>query len=482
MSFNTSPGVYTRELDQSFRANPVSGNVGGIVLTASRGPLDVTLVSSERDFIRIYGEPSLDNPSMYAALSFVQKVGGMNVKRVIVDATASTGIYTPVSDDLLTFTAASPGVWGDSVVVSFAEYTDDADLFYIDITDGSVKERFLVSLDPTKRDGFGNSVYIEDVLNVRSFLTTVDHDVTITDPIDLAETVELTGGTDDTTPVSDSEVILGWADFDQVETVSVDYLINAGFTEAAVHGTMVSLAESRKDCFAVLDTTDLTNAADIESYRKTTSNQNSSYAAYYAGWIDIFDAYTGRNVSIPPSGHVAAVFALTQTNYNPWDAPAGLQRGVISGAGVRGVSKIWSEAERDLFYTAQINPIQQFPGTGIVIWGQKTAVTAISAFNRINTRLLFSYVRSSLKVALRPFVFQANTAFTRSSVQSLCFNFMEDIRNNQGVTDFRVVVEEINTPQVIDSNQLLVEVWIKPTAYTEFIRLDTIAIPTGQDF
>lgn len=482
MAFGVSPGVYSRELDRSFNVEPILGNTGMVVVTSTKGPLEPTLITSERQFLRTYGNPSLSNPSMYTALSFLNRIGSLYVTRIVgEDAEVASGDLmidaTPDPLAVFTFEAVNPGTWGNAITVGILEGTEE-DTFTLTVTvGGEVVESFQISEDQDAIDGFGNALYIGEVLKRSNYIRLEDHD----DEVELEDgvSVTLTGGLNGD-PVTDAEVILAIGEYSNKDRYSIDYLINGGWISSAVHAALNNLASNRRDCVAILDLPNETDVADLVTYRKDTSNINSSFSAYYAGWIRIYDVFTAREIEVPPSGHIAAVFAITQSQTAPWAAPAGLNRGVIPN--VVGVNTTFNESQRDVLYIAQINPIQNFPGEGIVVWGQKNAQIASSSTNRLNVRFLLNYVRVSLDRALRPFVFQSNSAFTRSSIESLITNFMEDVRNNDGVFDYRVVIDDINTPEVIDRNELLIELFIKPTRTAEFIRLDVISVPTAQSF
>ena len=490
MSFPNSAGVYDRIVDRSFVVNAGGILAGGVVISAKRGPVEINTVTSAREFIDTYGVPSRDNPSMYAALRFLRRAGILTVRRVINDALAAEGVYsintgteeTPVLEDMFEFTAANPGVWGNNVVVSFAAIEGaTADEFAVIVSENDVEvERFEVSRDPDAKNGFGANIFIETVINTRSNYIRVSDDPSVAGLPVFTETVELSGGADDTLAPSSGDLILAWEEFKNVDEVPAQLLINAGWATPAVQQKMLEVAQARKDAVAILDVPqDTANDVDaMIAYRKTELLANTYFGGLYGGWIRIYDEYNDREVSIPPSGDVAAIFVYTLEVAERWDAPAGLQRGIVPNA--LGVSKILTEGERDLLYIAGINPVTTYGGAAAVIWGQKTLQVAASALDRFNVVNSVLWMNQRMVQALQPFVFQPNTKFTRDSVNFLLSSFLENIQLRGGLYGFYVdTSENINTPFVIDNNQMLVDVYIKPTRTAEFIRVSTIITPTG---
>lgn len=477
--FNQSAGAYGREIVGDVTASPQLGFTGAAVITADRGPTEPTLVTSERQFNRLYGKPTMDNPSMHSVQRFLKRGNMATVRRVVVDATAAAVEITGDVDPFITIDASNAGEWGNEISVEFKEDADSS-LWEVHVFfQGDQVETFVVSFDESAVDGYGRPQFIEDRINGASQYIQVTVDLTETNTIDTSSTNELFGGENDTTPVGDSDLVAGIEEFRNVEEVEANYFINAGFISAAVQTAMVSVMEDRKDGIVILDMPQTVNPEDLVDFRKTESNINSAYAAYYAGWLRVLEQESGKEVYIPPSGDIAAIFSASQQGVI-WDAPAGLRRGVIQGA--LGINKIWSENERDILYPAGVNPIQNFPGEGLVVWGQKTAYAIASSLDRINVRFLLNYVRNTSVASLKPFVFQANSEFTRNSIFSLLDNFMAGVQANDGVYGYRIEIgTDLNTDQVLENNQLLVNILVQPTRTAEFIRVDTITVPLAQD-
>ena len=210
-------------------------------------------------------------------------------------------------------------------------------------------------------------------------------------------------------------------------------------------------------------------------------NENTSYAATYGNWSLVNDPYTGQNVWVPFSGFAAAAMARTDAVAFPWFAPAGFSRGLVANALDIAVNP--NQKQRDEFYKANINPVAQFPNQGLVIFGQKTLQKRPSAFDRINVRRLFLALERPTKQLTRQFVFEQNSEFTRTRIVNALTPLFERARNNEGLYDYLIVCDERNnTPSVIDANELVVDIYIKPTRTAEFILVNFYATRTDANF
>jgi len=215
--------------------------------------------------------------------------------------------------------------------------------------------------------------------------------------------------------------------------------------------------------------------------RHQFENENTSYAAVYAQWPEIFDQYSGRNVFVPFSGFAGAAMAQTDANFFPWFAPAGFTRGLVRFANDLAVNP--NQKQRDELYKANINPVAFFPSQGQVIFGQKTLSKKPSAFDRINVRRLFLSLERPTKKVSRFFVFEQNTEFTRQRIINVLTPLFERAKNNEGLFDYLIVCDERNnTPEVIDRNELVVDIYLKPTRTAEFILVNFIATRTDANF
>ena len=213
----------------------------------------------------------------------------------------------------------------------------------------------------------------------------------------------------------------------------------------------------------------------------TGGTKNSSYCATYANWGFTNDKALNRGVWVPMSGFAAAAMANTDSNFYPWVAPAGFTRGLLTG--VQDIAFYPKQKERDQLYKIGLNPIANFPNEGFAIFGQKTMQAKPSAFDRINVRRLFLYLQKAVMNTVKFFVFEPNTLFTRTQVLNVLRPIFEEVKNTQGMYDYLLVCDERNnSPDVIDRNELVVDIYIKPTRAAEFILVNFYATRTGQDF
>mgnify|MGYP003644611787 FL=1 len=215
--------------------------------------------------------------------------------------------------------------------------------------------------------------------------------------------------------------------------------------------------------------------------RHQFENENTSYAAVYAQWPLVYDSYSGRQVFVPFSGFAGAAMARTDAATFPWFAPAGFTRGLIQFANDLAVNP--NQKQRDELYKANINPVANFPNQGQVIFGQKTLSKKPSAFDRINVRRLFLALERPTKKASRFFVFEQNTEFTRQRLINTLTPLFERAKNNEGIYDYLIVCDERNnTAEVIDANELVVDIYIKPVRTAEFILVNFYATRTDANF
>ena len=248
---------------------------------------------------------------------------------------------------------------------------------------------------------------------------------------------------------------------------------------AAIIGQAIEVCEDRGDCFLVYDNTTLTS--NVATAKANTEARNSSYAAVYYPWIQIQDATAVVNRYVPPSVVIAGVYHFNDTVGQPWFAPAGLNRGGIDSA-VQAYRKL-SQGNRDDLYESNVNPIATFPGQGVTVFGQKTTQKKASALDRVNVRRLLINLKKFVANSSRTLVFEQNTSDLRNQFLNVVNPYMEQVQANQGLNAFRVVMDDSNnTPETIDRNQLIGQIFIQPARTAEFIVLDFVVQPTGAAF
>jgi phage tail sheath protein FI len=239
------------------------------------------------------------------------------------------------------------------------------------------------------------------------------------------------------------------------------------------------MVEQRADAFFI---TEMAIAGvGVSSTNTKAAELDTNYAATYYPWVKTIDINTNKLVTVPPSVLLPAVFAANDRVAAEWFAPAGLNRGGLIGA-VDVLDRL-TQSERDTLYEAKVNPICQFPGQGIVVWGQKTLQDKPSALDRINVRRLLLTVRKYIASTSKYLVFEQNTSTTRNRFLNIVNPYLESIQQRQGLYAFRVVMDETNnTPDVVDRNIMKGAIYLQPTKTAEFIQIDFNILPTGASF
>ena len=242
---------------------------------------------------------------------------------------------------------------------------------------------------------------------------------------------------------------------------------------------LVTTAETRQDCIAVVDLDGY--GTNLSTMIENASAFDSSYAATYWPWLQTIDPNTGQVVWVPASTMIPGVYAFTDASSDAWFAPAGLTRGALGN--VTKAERKLTTSNRDSLYEANVNPIATFPGSGVVVFGQKTLQKRASALDRVNVRRLLIQLKSFISQIADNLVFEQNTIATRNIFLSQVNPYLESVQQRQGLYAFKVVMDDTNnTPDVIDRNQLVGQIFIQPTRTAEFIMLDFNVLPTGAVF
>ena len=365
---------------------------------------------------------------------------------------------------------------------------------------GTVLEKFAgVSKASDAKDSVGRSNYYKNVLNDRSQYVywtghpaavsnnwgSVASGVTFTTDHTLAESVtSLSGGVNG--KPTDGNLQSAFILFANDELVDVNLIFAADAAPTVGKYIIDNVAEVRKDCMVFVSPKDTsvvdkvgTEAANIVA--EVASYTRSSYAVFDSGYKYMYDRYSDRYVWVPCNGDVAGVCAGTDAVADPWFSPAGYNRGAIKNAVKLSYSP--SKSDRDTLYKAGVNPIVGFPGSGIVLFGDKTLLEKPSAFDRINVRRLFIVLEKAIATSAKFQLFEFNDAFTRAQFKNLVEPFLRDVQGRRGIYDFRVVCDETNNDsQVVDSNQFVADIFIQPAKSINFIQLNFIATRTGIAF
>lgn len=299
----------------------------------------------------------------------------------------------------------------------------------------------------------------------------------------------LNGGNVNNAGVSGSDLYTdGYQLFEDPETVDVS-LILGGDADATLGGLLIDMADARKDCVVFLSpqVVDVENKTpedavkSIVDYRKTNLNKSSSYAFLDGNIKYQLDPYNDVVRTLPFNGDVAGLVARTEVVSEPWFSPAGFNRGQLRGVVKLGFNP--TKTHRDELYKNNINPIVAFPGQGTVLFGDKTLQTKPSAFDRINVRRLFIILEKAIATAAKFQLFELNDSFTRNQFKNLIVPFLRTVQSRRGIIDFKVICDETNnTGEVIDRNEFVADIFVKPARSINFIQLNFIATRTGIDF
>ncbi len=265
----------------------------------------------------------------------------------------------------------------------------------------------------------------------------------------------------------------------QYNIIAAPGLINASTGHAAEITSMVNNSIARGDNMSIIDLVEYN--AQVADVTDQSAGFDNSYSATYWPWLQTVDPNTGELVWVPASTMIPGVMAYTDASSEPWFAPAGITRGGL-GQVVRAERKL-TVSQRDTLYEANVNPIASFPQQGVVVFGQKTLQKRASALDRINVRRLLIQLKGYISQVADNLVFEQNTIATRNNFLTQVNPYLESVQQRQGLYAFKVVMDDSNnTPDVIDRNELLGQIFIQPTRTAEFVILDFNVLPTGATF
>ena len=366
---------------------------------------------------------------------------------------------------------------------------------------GQVLERFsAVSRATDAKNESGESIYYKDVIEKQSqFILWANHETELSGAggvsstsysvtSDVPQTVSLSGGSNGSSPTN-AQMIAGYKEFESAEDVDVSLILGADANQTVAQYIIDNIAEKRKDCIGIFspESSDVVNndafvgaeVEDIINFRNGLPS--TSYAILDSGYKYMYDKFNDVFRYVPLNGDVGGLIVRSADIRDPWFSPAGFNRGQI-----KGVVKLPynpRKAERDLLYKKGINPVVTFPGEGTILFGDKTLLSKPSAFDRINVRRLFIVLEKAISTAAKFTLFEFNDDFTRSQFRNLVEPFLRDVQGRRGIFDFRVVCDETNnTPEVIDRNEFIGDIYIKPARSINFIQLNFVAVRTGVEF
>ena len=396
------------------------------------------------------------------------------------------------SDDVMLITGSNQGQWANDIDIQLYTYEQSPEvvkepgaflIYVFKHSTGALLETFTCSRNVNAKDGYGNNIYVEDVLQGSNYIKVIDN--TAVDASQLIQqqitNLQLAGATDGDA-ITDSNMIEALTSLSNKNDIPMTVLMDGGWTTPAYQKALDALCQSRQDCVACLSTpysaeNSNTYISAITTYRKTTLNLNSSYSALYTPHVQIQDRFNDRTVYVSPDGYAAAAVSQSATNYEIWFAPAGYRRGVLDVLDVR---RRFSDGELDALYDVGVNPIKFSNGKGIAIFGQKTLSSRPSALDRLNVRLLLVTVEPAISDFLDDFLFEFNDEYTRKLVKTGIDTYMDNIKSRKGVYNYTTICDDSNnTAQDIDNNKLNAYLYVQPTKVAEFITLNVVLTRTG---
>jgi len=287
---------------------------------------------------------------------------------------------------------------------------------------------------------------------------------------------------------TDGDKELAYDKFRNSEEVDISLVVTGDASSTVIQHVIDNLVEYRKDCVAFISPPKSAvvnnvgdEATDSVTFRNSTIARSTSYAVMDSGWKYQFDKYNNVYRWVPLNADIAGLCVRTDFDRDPWYSPAGFNRGQIKNV----VKLSWNpdKTDRDELYKNGINPVVSFPGEGVVLYGDKTMLAKPSAFDRINVRRLFIVLEKAIARAAKYSLFEFNDEFTRSQFVALVEPFLRDVQGRRGIYDFKVVCDTTNnTPEVIDRNEFIGDIYIKPARSINYIQLNFIAVRTGVAF
>ena len=519
-----SPAIVVKEVDLTGGVPNVQSTTGAFAGAFRWGPVEqAKLIQNEAQLAETFGAPN-DSFAVdfLSAAYFLKYANALQTVRVVDSnaanacdsASAATLIKNGDAWDNGTFTSGNvfakwPGEFGNSLQVVWSDGTNWANwaaaykaqfdaapsgeehhVLILDEdgvitgTAGAVLERFpYVSATQGAVNADGSSNYMKDVINRGSEY------IWMNNVVDSTGSHSLVSGNNGTT-VGTGDYLTGFDAFEDKDTVQVDFLIAPGMTSAGDQATVVNdlagtAGVTRKDCVVVTSPASASVVGNADPATATVTDAAAytynSYVFVDNNWLKVYDKYNDKFVNIPAASSTAGLMAASDAASAPWFSPAGSRRGAY--VGVTSLAYTPTKSERDTLYKAGINPIANLPGQGVLLYGDKTHVSRPSAFDRINVRRLFNVVERAIALAARNTLFELNDEFTRAEFVNIVEPFLREIKGRRGITDFRVVCDETNnTAAVIDRNEFVANVFIKPARSINYITLNFVAVRSGVDF
>ena len=485
---NESPGVTIKEFDLSGTVPSVTSTTGAFVGDFAWGPVGTPVfVTNESELVSKFGSPKDGGSSsdFLAVSQFLKYSGSAFVVRVGSGTKASAS----------PFEAKHPGASGDDLVVVVTDNnTDDFTGIDIEVWYGSEVETesdgTLVRIGGSLVESFpflsvnagstnsgegqsGDTNFWKEVISRRSQWIAVEEDAQDTAALEGIYDLAGAGAVSSTSGEFEQKAKEVFGDVDQIQ---IDFVCahNISVDKA------LEIAQLRKDCIAVASPpTAPSSASDVTTWADALSS--SSYLVLDGNWVQVYNKYQDKYEMIPACSSTAGIMAATDLEAAPWFSPAGTRRGQYFGVSALAFNP--TKGDRDEMYKARVNPIVSMPGQGTVLFGDKTALSRPSAFDRINVRRLFLVIERAIGEAAKNVMFELNDDFTRAEFTNIVEPFLREVQGRRGITDFRVVCDETNnTPEVIDRNEFVASCFIKPARSINYVTLNFVAVRTGVEF
>jgi len=530
MGFSLSPSVNVTEKDLTTSIPAVATSIGGTCGQFSWGPVEeISLIDTEANLVKRFGLPDDKNfKDWYTAANFLAYGKNLKVVRTVgtgaLNASDSVlGTGTPmliknitdfVNNNAAVVTSGEsvfakyPGVAGNDIVVHAIDATVPAnftawlyapefdtgpvgtEVAIVVLKGGAIVEKFVADTLLTAKDYQGTSTYIENIVAQSSQYIWVEGSnisAELTTAAGAAITFTLVAGADGAAPV-DADYRRGFDLFLDADLVDVNLLMQGGAPTLTGQYIVQSIAEVRKDCIALVspDQADVVNTATPETSlallrQSGAYNFSSSYGVLDASYKFQYDRYNDVYRWVPLNGDIAGLCARTDDTTDPWYSPGGFNRGQIKN--VVKLAYNPSKAQRDALYKISINPVVSFAGEGTVLFGDKTMLSKPSAFDRINVRRLFIVLEKAIATAAKFTLFEINNTFTRARFVQMVEPFLREVQGRRGIYDFKVIADSTNnTPFVIDANEFVGDIYIKPSRSINFITLSFNSVATGVVF
>jgi uncharacterized protein len=490
-----APGVRQIEQNDSLYASASSGCAAACVGTAHKGPYTVSLITTPAEYIDVYGSPTTQMG--YFALQYLRRGNALYVERIADASAAASTVNVPcVSVDIFSVTAKTDGTWGDDLSCRVYAATD--------LNVAHINLEILL-----------NDVVVERYYNITSFadLETLEDSSEYVDfaqvgaavwPVSWAAdyaSYDLTGGDSGTAALVDADYTgtigvppvstsTGLHAFDESTEFPIDIVAIPGYATTATATALIALAESRQDCLALVSLPDnlsidhameWVNGTYVGHGADQTTVLNSSYAAAFYPWHKYLDEVSADYVYIDAVGPAAAVIANSEFMENAWAAPAGRKRGYHPYTTDLRISPTNGDLAKAYGMDGQnLNLFQKQRGFGIVLWGQKTLHRTNDALNRINVRRLLNVSKRALEEAAMSYVFAPSDAQTWGAIIDIGTSILGPIKASRGLYDYRVICDaSVNTPDVIDRNEIRAKIMIKPTKTAEWLVFTWVITNTG---